>query len=55
MAAQKVQHGRCEDVVAVAGDHVPGAADIGELDIREAGKKFLGSLLTDQVAHLPPE
>lgn len=32
---QEVQHGAGEDVVAVAGDHVPGTADIGEFDLGE--------------------
>ena len=52
MADKEIQHRVGEQVVAVAGDHVPRAVDVDELDVREAGQKLVGALLADQVAHL---
>ena len=49
---QETQDGLGEDVVAIAGDHVSGTADIGELDLREAREEFVGAFLANQVAHL---
>jgi hypothetical protein len=54
MSGQKVQHGVSEDVIAIAGDHVPCAANIDELNLREAGEKLVGALLADKVTHLAP-
>src|SRR5260370_13417066 len=51
---EEVQHGAGENVVAIAGDHVSRAADIGELDLREAREKLVGALLADEIAHLAP-
>src|SRR6516164_364548 len=51
MAGQEIQDGLREDVVAIAGDHVPRVAHIGELDLREAREEFVGALLADQVTH----
>jgi len=52
MAGQEIQDRSREYVVAIAGDHVSGTADISELDLREAREEFVGAFLTDQVAHL---
>ena len=35
-AGEEIQNGLGENVVAIAGHHVPRAAHIGELDLREA-------------------
>ena len=52
MPGEEVQDRVCEDVVAVAGDHVTCAADIDELDLGEAGKELVGAFLADEVTHL---
>src|ERR1700682_498915 len=41
-----------EEVVAVTGDHVSGAADVDEVNVREAGDELVGPLLGDEIAHL---
>lgn len=47
VAGQKIQDGVGEDVVAIAGDHVSGPADVGELDLREASEELVRPLLAD--------
>ena len=42
-----------EEVVAIPGDHVPGTADIDEVDIREAGNELVGSLLGARTSARP--
>src|ERR1700682_50783 len=43
-----------EEVVAVAGDHMSSAADVDEVNVREAGDELVGPLLGDEIAHLAP-
>src|SRR5690348_15250348 len=52
MPAEEVQDSTREDVVAIASDHMPGAADVGEFDLRETGEELIRAFLTHQVAHL---
>ena len=52
MPGEKFHDSPGEEVVAVTGDHMPGAADIDEVDLRKACNELVGSLLGDQIAHL---
>src|SRR5690349_3597304 len=52
VSGQEVEHSTGEDVVAVAGHHMSGSADIGEFDLRETREELVGAVLADQVAHL---
>jgi len=47
MPSEEIQDSAGEDVVAITGDHVSGAADVGELHLREAREKFVSTLLAD--------
>ena len=42
MPGEEVHDRIGEEVVAVAGDHVTGAADVDEVDVREARKELVG-------------
>jgi hypothetical protein len=52
MPAEKVHDGAGEEVIAISGDHVPGAADVDEVDRGKSGEECVGSFLRDEVAHL---
>src|SRR5882757_2326260 len=54
MPGQKFDDCPGEEVVAVTGDHMSGAADVDEVDVREAGDELVGPLLGDEIAHLAP-
>ena len=55
MPGEKFHDRPGEDVVAITGDHMPGTADVDEVNLREPGEKLVRSLLGDQIAHLPPD
>src|SRR5690348_12178210 len=50
-AVEEGQDGVVERVVAVAGDHVAGTGDVGELRVRHGLEQLAGALLGQQVAH----
>src|SRR6476619_3426126 len=52
MAGEKLHDCVGEAVVAIAGDHVAGATDVDEINVRETCNEFVGSLLGDEIAHL---
>jgi hypothetical protein len=52
MPAEKVHDGTREKVIAISGDHVPGPADIDEVDRGKSGEECGGPFLRDEVAHL---
>ena len=52
MPRKKIHDRPCEYVIAITGDHVPGACDVDVVDLGEAGDEFVGSLLGDEIAHL---
>jgi hypothetical protein len=54
VAGEEIQDSAGENIVAIAGDHVSRAADIGELDLREACEKLVRALLTNEITHLSP-
>src|SRR6266576_1114236 len=52
MAVEKFHDGPGEEVVAITGDHMSGAADVDETNLRKSGKKLVCSLFGDEIAHL---
>src|SRR5690348_1483933 len=53
MPSEEFHDGPGEDVVTIASDHMSGAPDVDEIDLREAFDEFGGPLLGDEIAHLP--
>src|SRR3954454_16763994 len=52
MPGEKLHDCPSEEVIAIPGHHMSGAADIDEVNLREACNELVASLLSDEIAHL---